>query len=764
MSSAQVTFDDVQRAIQGENMTVSGGNIENGGKKSNIRVIGEFNSPDELNDVIVKSFGGAVRLRDIADVTFNEKERTTYARESGVNVISVSIKKRSGKNMIHAIEKVKVKVVELQKTAIPKDVLVEYTGDQSSRVEHAVDELSNHIIFGIILVMLVLMFTMGLRNSLFVGSAIPLSMLMAFAFLDWYGVTLNTMVLFGLVMGLGMLVDDGIVVVDNVFANLQKGMSRIEASKIGIGEIAWPVISSTATTLAAFFPLGLWPGTMGKFMIYFPATLSVVLFASLFVAMIINASMTGGFMTLKDDNISRSNVNKYTKILVIAGLVLSIPGWILDYSILKSFGHLSFILVGFVWLYHKYIFNATQKFQLDTFPRFENWYGMFLANLLDNKRYEIRNYFPIAVLYQFIKLKIQGKTFSWPKMNVSKATIALMSIVGLLFFSVILMSLFPRKVLFFPDNVPNMNIVYIEYPQGTPIEKTNEATKKVEREVLEILKKYRQKDTTKGFLVQSVLSQVGEGAGNPRADAGNTSETPFKGKVTVLYTEFNKRKGINTQEILDSMQKIVSPIPGAKISIEKEENGPPRGYPISVDLTGEDYDEMLKEGQNIIDFINSKKIPGIAQLGININKDKPELKMTIDRTLAGSLMTSTGQVGFQLRRAIYGQEISTYKEGDDDYKIVMRLQDSQRKQQSTVLNQPIIVWNYDNYCTSIQFDFQDCCYLSYGSPKFFWCFLWIDICQYEFRYFDDYDGNHITCWCSCQEWYRFDGLFRFAPR
>ncbi|MFY7861218.1 MAG: efflux RND transporter permease subunit, partial [Chitinophagales bacterium] len=153
---------------------------------SNIRVIGEFNSPDELNDVIVKSFGGAVRLRDIADVTFNEKERTTYARESGVNVISVSIKKRSGKNMIHAIEKVKVKVVELQKTAIPKDVLVEYTGDQSSRVEHAVDELSNHIIFGIILVMLVLMFTMGLRNSLFVGSAIPLSMLMAFAFLDWY--------------------------------------------------------------------------------------------------------------------------------------------------------------------------------------------------------------------------------------------------------------------------------------------------------------------------------------------------------------------------------------------------------------------------------------------------------------------------------------------------------------------------------------------------------------------------------------------------
>ena len=662
MAGATVSFDDVQRAVQGENMTISGGNIENGGKKSNIRVIGEFDSPEELNSIVVKSFGGSVMLRDIADVKFKEKERTTFARESGKEVVMINIKKRSGTNMIHAIEKVKEKVSELKKE-IPGDITIEYTGDQSSRVEHAVDELSNHILFGIILVMAVLMFTMGLRNSLFVGSAIPLSMLMAFAFLDAYGVTLNTMVLFALVMGLGMLVDDGIVVVDNVFANMQKGMDRITASKIGIGEIAWPVISSTATTLADFFHLGLWPGTMGKFMIYFPATLSVVLGASLIVAMVINAAMTGGFMALKDENISFDTLKKYTRYLILIGLLFAIPGWITDNGFLRAVGHFSFLLIGFLWLYHKYIYKATQNFQHNFFPKFEDRYARFLRGIFE-----------------------QGKSRKY-----------LGIIIGLLVLSLVLFIAFPRKVWFFPDNVPNQNIVYIEFSQGTPIEKTNEATKQVEKQVLAILDKYKkghEKDSN--FLVQSVVTQVGEGAGNPKVDAGNSSETPFKGKVTVLFQEFKERKGVKTQAILNDIRASLKPIAGAKITVEKESNGPPVGYPISVELKGEDYDQMLAESQKIINFINSKHIPGIEKLSTDVNKEKPELKMNIDRALAGNLMTSTGAVGFNLRRALFGQEISTYKEGDDNYKIMMRLNETQRKDESLILNQPITFRNQLN--------------------------------------------------------------------
>jgi multidrug efflux pump subunit AcrB len=693
MAGAAVSFDDVQRAVQGENMTISGGNIENSGKKSNIRVIGEFDSPNELNNIVVKSFGGSVMLRDIANVQFKEKERSTFARESGEEVVMINVKKRSGTNMIHAIEKIKVKVAELKKEAIPGDISIEYTGDQSSRVEHAVDELSNHIIFGIVLVMLVLMFTMGLRNSLFVGSAIPLSMLMAFAFLDAFGVTLNTMVLFALVMGLGMLVDDGIVVVDNVFANMQKGMDRITASKIGIGEIAWPVISSTATTLAAFFPLGLWPGTMGKFMIYFPATLSVVLGASLIVAMIINASMTGGFMKLKDENISFKSLKKYSKFLLLIGLLFAIPGWIKDSGILRAIGHLSFLLIGFLWLYHKYIYNATQSFQHDKFPRFENWYARKLTWIFEDKRYKsaiLTVIFGLLILPIAWMIKRKDASFSKPQ-------IALYSIVWLLLLSLIVFGVFPRDIWFFPDNIPNQNIVYIEYPQGTPIEKTNEATKQVEKQVLSILKKYKKgHESEPKFLVQSVVTQVGEGAGNPKVDMGNSSETPFKGKVTVLFQEFKDRNGINTQEILNDLRANIKSIPGAKVTIEKDNNGPPVGYPISIELQGEDYDQMLAESKKVIDFINSKRIPGIEQLSVDINKDKPELKMSIDRTLAGNLMASTGMVGFNLRRALYGQEISTYKEGDDNYKIMMRLNDIQRKDESLILNQPITFRNQMN--------------------------------------------------------------------
>ena len=585
MAGAAVSFDDVQRAVQGENMTISGGNIENGGKKSNIRVIGEFDSPNELNNIIVKSFGGSVMLRDIANVQFREKERSTFARESGKEVVMINVKKRSGTNMIRAIEKVKEKVAELEKADIPADISIEYTGDQSSRVEHAVDELSNHIIFGIVLVMLVLMFTMGLRNSLFVGSAIPLSMLMAFAFLDAFGVTLNTMVLFALVMGLGMLVDDGIVVVDNVFANMQKGMDRITASKIGIGEIAWPVISSTATTLAAFFPLGLWPGTMGKFMIYFPATLSVVLGASLIVAMIINASMTGGFMKLKDENISFKSLKKYSKFLLLIGLLFAIPGWIKDSGILRAIGHLSFLLIGFLWLYHKYIYNATQSFQHDKFPRFENWYARKLTWIFEDKRYKsaiLTVIFGLLILPIAWMIKRKDASFSKPQ-------IALYSIVWLLLLSLMVFGVFPRDIWFFPDNIPNQNIVYIEYPQGTPIEKTNEATKQVEKQVLSILNKYKKgHESEPKFLVQSVVTQVGEGAGNPKVDMGNSSETPFKGKVTVLFQEFKDRKGVNSQEILNDLRANIKSIPGAKVTIEKDNNGPPVGYPISIELQGED--------------------------------------------------------------------------------------------------------------------------------------------------------------------------------
>lgn len=665
MTAAQVTFDEIQNAVKYENMTLSGGNLVSQGSRNNIRIVGEIKDPKELENIIVKSFGGTVYLKDIAVVSFKEKEKTTYAREKGHEVVMLSVKKRSGQNMISAIEQVKERIEKAQSSYLPKNLKIEMTNDQSSRVEHQVDELSNHIIFGIILVMIVLMFTMGLRNSLFVGAAIPLSMMIAFAILSALGLTLNTMVLFGLVMGLGMLVDDGIVVVDNVFANMKKGMDRVTASKVGIGEIAWPVISSTATTLMAFLPFALWPGTMGKFMKYFPMTLTVTLTASLFVAMVVNAAMTGGSMDTEDRNISKKNLKFYTILFLAFGIFLAFIGskYTYDSKLVRGIGHLLLIATGLMWLYFLKLYQWTQDFQHSFFPRMEEKYKVFLAKILTQRN-------------------------SW---------IALVSIIGMLFFSFVLLGVFPRKVLFFPDNIPNQVIAYIEYPQGTTIEKTNKATLYVENQIIGILQKYvEDPKTDKNFLAESIVSQVGIGAGNPNVDAGSASETPFKGKVTVSFSEFKFRKGINTSDILEEIRSKVKAIAGATITVEKDANGPPAGYPISIELKGTDYNLMLKEADKMIAFVNAKNIPGIEKLSIDINRDSPELEVKVDRVNAGSMGVSTGQLGFALRRSVYGQEISTYKEGDDDYNIVMRMQDDQRKNENILFNQSLTFRNQNN--------------------------------------------------------------------
>ena len=291
MMAAKVSFDDVITAVNNGNITMSAGNLVSSGQRRTIRIIGEIDKPSDLENFVVKSENNSpIYLKDVAQVSFKEKETTTYAREFGDVVVMLDVKKRSGKNMVAAAEKIQTIVEDARINFFPSDLKITITNDQSPKTIGQVNDLVNNIVFGIILVVTVLMFFLGFRNALFVGFAIPMSMLMSLMILDALGYSMNTMVLFGLIMGLGMLVDNGIVVVENVYRLMdEEGMSKKEAAKKGISEIAYPIIISTATTIAAFIPLGLWPGIMGDFMIYLPITLSVVLGSSLFVAIFFNS-------------------------------------------------------------------------------------------------------------------------------------------------------------------------------------------------------------------------------------------------------------------------------------------------------------------------------------------------------------------------------------------------------------------------------------------------------------------------------------------
>lgn len=653
MAAAKVSFDDIISAVKYENKTVSGGGVSTNGIKKNIRVIGEIDKPSELENIIVKKQDGNVYLRDIATIAFKEKERTTFARSYGKQVVMLDIKKRSGKNMVEAVDGVKTIIDKAQNNYFPEGLEISYANDQSSRTIAQVDDLVNNIIFGVILVIGVLMFFLGFRNAIFVGFAIPLSMFMSYMILASFGITLNTMVLFGLVMGLGMLVDNGIVVVENVYTLMSQGMSRKQAAIEGIGEIAWPIIASTATTLAAFFPLGLWPGTMGKFMIYFPMTLSVVLFSSLFVALVINAMLTADFMKLKEEELSKKALIKLSGIIGGIGLVMLISGFATNSGGLKGLGNLMLFFAIMLWIYKYYLVRAQDFFQRIILVGMENKYRNFLQYALTGRK-------PIAF---FIGTFI------------------------LLILSFVAVGIAKPNVLFFPENQPNQIMVYIEFPEGTDIKKTNEFVKKIETKVYEVANKYI--EDGENYMIESAIAQVGNGSGNPQTDGGSENDMPHRGKVTLTMREFKFRKGKNSLDVMEEIRIAVKGHAGVSVIVEKEQNGPPAGYPVNIEISGEDYYAMLLEAQKMKDFINEKNIAGIEELKIDVNKSKPGVDVKVDLDKAGQLGITSGQVGQTLRRSIFGEKISTYKDGKDDFEINVRLPESQRNDNNLIYNQPI---------------------------------------------------------------------------
>ena len=656
MMAAQVSFTDIINAISNGNMTMSAGNLITSGQRRTIRIVGEVDVPSQLENFVVKSENNSpIYLTDIADVRFKEKERTTYARELGAPVVMLDVKKRSGKNMVAAAEK----IAEIKEDAVanvfPKDLRVTISNDQSSKTIGQVDDLVNNIIFGVILVVTVLMFFLGFRNALFVGFAIPMSMFMSLMILNALGYTMNTMILFGLIMGLGMLVDNGIVVVENVYRLMDEGMPRLEAAKKGIGEIAFPIIISTATTVAAFIPLGLWPGVMGEFMKYFPITLSVVLGSSLFVAIFFNSVMVSQFMKTEDKEMPMSRMIRITSVLVVFGVLIMIFG-----GAYRALGSLMFTTAVLLWGYRLFLRNWANTFQNRILPRWERLYERLIRSALKG----------------------------WKPYAISIGTVILLFIAFGGFGASIGMQ--RTKVEFFPDNEPNQIVAYIEYPQGTDIEKTNKITKDIEQRMYAIINDSRYVDDAVNFLTESAVSQVGEGAGNPFTDGGSAAEMPHRGKVTATMREFKFRKGAESQELFQRIQEDLKDVyPGVAISVEKDPVGPPAGYPINIELEGNDYDELIATAEEMRNFLNSKNIPGVDEIKIDVNKSKPTMLVEVDRKKAGELGVSTGQVGQQLRNSIFGAKAGVYKEGGDDYDIYVRFNEEDKRNTSAIFNQNI---------------------------------------------------------------------------
>ncbi|MGE5356105.1 MAG: efflux RND transporter permease subunit [Deltaproteobacteria bacterium] len=649
MQATRITFRDIESAVAFENMTVSAGTVNTQDMKRSIRVIGQFSDIDVIKNIIIKSSSGAlVYLRDIAEIKDSYKEQENFSRLNGEDVITLNVIKKSGKNLIEATDKIKAIVDnELKAKIFPSDLKVTLTGDMSRYTRNTLEELNNTILIGFILVTIVLMFFMGFTNAFFVGLSVPLSMFVAFMIMPGLGFTMNMIVMFGFIFALGIVVDDAIVVIENTHRVHKFEPNIILAAKRAAGEVFLPILSGTLTTLAPFFPLAFWPGITGKFMYYIPVTLILTLFASLFVAYIINPVFAISFMKHEYDAPDKKKELKglIKNVLWLLGIGIffySIHA-VTKKEIMYGLGNLMIFAVILVLFYHFALKHYVNWWQNKAWP--------FLMQVYDSQ------------LRFFLK-----RNNSWW---------LTLCVFLLLFFSFYIVGVKKPQVVFFPDNQPNNIFVMVRMPVGTDQKVTDSVTSIVEKRIIKVLGKNNPD-------IESVISNVALNAGDQMGfDRSVTSE---KGKVSINFVEYKYRKNKKTSNYLDDIRKVIKGIPGAEIYTEKNRMGPPTGKPINIEVTGENLEDLITSAESFKNHLDSLQLPGVDELKMDFKKTKPEIIIDVDRERANHEGISTGQIAGEIRTAVLGKEISKFKQYEDEFPIQLRYSEETRSNINNLLN------------------------------------------------------------------------------
>ncbi len=575
-----LTIDELVRLIPSENVNISAGGLETEGVKFNIRVPAEFEDPEEVLGLLLTVRNGKpIYLSSVATISDTFKDRVTYSRLDGQPSLTVSVQKRTGANIVDLASQVK-SLINLHRDYNPDGVNFTLTYDQSEDIAMMVSDLENNILSGLVLVVAVLLLFLGLRTSLIVAFAIPMSMLISFSVIQVMGMTLNMVVLFSLILALGMLVDNAIVIVENVYRYRTMGYGRMEAAMKGTGEVAWPVISSTATTLAAFSPMLLWGGIMGEFMKYLPMTLIITLSSSLFVALIISPTICSLF----------------------GGGGKRGPGWLA-----RKLGPITWP-IGWV--------RRT-----------------FMGGYRGLLRTSLRNWFvtiPLAFLVLIAIAIIYGRR--------------------------------NHGVEFFPEADPNMATINIRMPQGTQLDETDRIARVIEQRVNEHLAND----------LEHVVANIGSAGGQ----WGGSSSGPHVGNIQLVFKDYEDRER-PSKEALEEIRGHLTDIPGAELKVEQGEEGPPTGSPVTVRIIGKDLDKLEEISRRAKDRIAT--VPGLINLRSDLEATKPELVFKVDRRRATLLGVDPSMIGQYLKMSLFGREVSTYREYNDEYDITIRLPMEQRQ-------------------------------------------------------------------------------------
>ena len=623
-------IQDVIEAIRDENVNIPGGSIDVGALQYLVRVAGEFDDPMIIRDLVVDiKDGRPIYVRDIADVDFGFQDRTSYARLDNAPVVTLDVLKRSGENIIETAELVKAAILEME-PLLPPTTVVKITSDQSVQIDTMVSSLENNIISGLILIIGVLLFFLGAGNSIFVAISIPTSMLLSFVILQLLGITLNMVVLFTLILALGMLVDNAIVVVENIYRYVEEGWDRRTAAKKATGEVAMPVIVATATTLAAFAPLLFWPGQVGEFMKFLPSTLMVALSSSLFVALVIVPTLCAMFLRLEDDPAPPLKpAARWTLIgaTVLAGVGVGIQNPL-------TLVLLAGTLAGLYGLHTLLLRGMATRFQAVRLPRILTSYERQLEWALDHRAF--------LLVGSLVGLIATGGLFY--RFNA-----------GIEFFA--------------EDMPPNQILVDLDLPVGSSPEATDAIARRLEAEI---------QDLPGMSEAESVVATVGGSGGGGNPMEGGASG-PNAGRVTVSMIEFGKRR-LDSQDLLTRMQAALGrDIAGANIKVDQVQQGPAQGNPVNIELVGDDPTTLQLLSDRVLAILEGDPVYAkLVGLESDLDAARPELSVSVDREKAALYGVSSRDVGMAIRGAIQGIEAAKYRTGNDEYDIVVRLAEEYR--------------------------------------------------------------------------------------
>jgi multidrug efflux pump len=564
-----VPFSSIVGSLTKSNVNMPSGSMDIGEGKYLVRVPEDFQHPSEIFSIVAfVRDGKPVYLRDVATIKDAYKDPLTRSRINGEKSVTIAVLKRSGENIVRVTDEVKNAINELR-PELPQTLKIDLTADQSNDVRLMVSDLQNNIISGLILVLAVIFMFIGGQSAIFVALAIPYSMFITFTLLTGFNITLNMVVLFSLILALGMLVDNGIVIVENIYRHMQQGATRQEAAVIGTDQVAWPVITSTLTTLGAFAPMLFWPGVMGEFMKFLPQTLIMALSASLFVALVINPVLSARYQKVK---VTASNPNSTDKEALVKRFYLAILKWSLKHRLLVI---------------------------------------------------------------------------------LSAVILLIISTLGFVFFG--------KGVEFFPETEPRRAYVNIKAPEGTNLDTSDQLVAQVEK----IVTPYKD--------IRYVISNIGAVGGDPFSQGGTGTHI---NRVTLDFKDFHDRSRPSSEIIKEVRQKILNIIYGAEVQVEKEEEGPPTGPPINIEISGEDIlvlGELAARARRII-----RNIDGLVDLKDNFVRGKPEIAVQVDKEKAALMGLDTYTIAYTVKSAINGVKAGVYREGKDEYDIIARLPENDR--------------------------------------------------------------------------------------